>query len=199
MKCTRECPGPGSRGTVARWGRHGEVRGRRQLASESTTPCWVQAGNRAGRVALDPAISPGGVLRRQPQDQPAHSGAVQRPPVRWRRDWVQRRVTRSRCHRTIVAGATIRSSRPAWASNRARGLEHRSVGPGQPQSADLAAEHGSFVSEQQDLRVFRHGTSGQQPQPGHELPEDEIDPSYRHDRRSCLAALSSDAAGHGHG
>ena len=45
------------------------------------------------------------------------SGGVQRPPLRWPRGWVQRCFTKSRCHRKIVAGVTIRCSRQAWDSN----------------------------------------------------------------------------------
>jgi hypothetical protein len=34
--------------------------------------------------------------------------------------------------------------------------------------------------------------SGQQSQPGHDLPEDQIQQSYRHDRRSCTTATAVD-------
>jgi hypothetical protein len=42
---------------------------------------------------------------------------VERPPVRRRRGWIQRRVTRSRCRRNTVSGVTIRCIRQAWDSN----------------------------------------------------------------------------------
>jgi hypothetical protein len=49
---------------------------------------------------------------------PCSSGAVQRPPVRRRRNGIQRWVTRSRCRRNTVAGVTIRCWSAAWFSNR---------------------------------------------------------------------------------
>ena len=45
-------------------------------------------------------------------------GRLRGPPVRRRRGWVQRRVIRSWCHRTIVAGVMIRCRWPTWDSNR---------------------------------------------------------------------------------
>jgi hypothetical protein len=69
--------------------------------------------------------------------------------------WVQPGVTRSRCHRTIVAGATIRCSRPAGDSKRVSAGDHRSVRPRQSWSADLARQHCHLVPEHQDLRVLR--------------------------------------------
>ena len=47
------------------------------------------------------------------------SDVVNRPPARRRGGWVQRRATRSRCQRKIVARDTIRCSRAAWDSSRA--------------------------------------------------------------------------------
>jgi hypothetical protein len=45
-----------------------------------------------------------------------------------------------------------------------------------------ATEHGDLVVEHEDLRVLRWCAAGQQSQPGRELPEDQIQQSYRHDR-----------------
>jgi hypothetical protein len=45
--------------------------------------------------------------------------------------------------------------------------------------------HGDLVTEHKNLRIFRLCAAGQQSQPSHELPEDEIHQSSRHDRRSC--------------
>jgi len=66
--------------------------------------------------------------------------------------------------------------------------EHRPIRPGPPRPPDLAAEHGDLVTQHQNLHVLRPGTTGQQAQPCHELPEDQIKQSYRHGRRSCPAA-----------
>jgi hypothetical protein len=65
--------------------------GRKPVAQAASSP-WIR---RCPHVAFS-------VARRSTNRR--SSGAVQRPPVRRRRGWVQRRVTRSRCHRKIVAG-----------------------------------------------------------------------------------------------
>jgi hypothetical protein len=68
------------------------------------------------RVRLGPPVTPGRVLRGQPQDQRRSSGAVERPVAQpW--GWVHRRVARSRCHRRIVARVTIRCNRHVGDSN----------------------------------------------------------------------------------
>jgi hypothetical protein len=52
----------------------------------------------------------------------AHASSVKtagsRPPLRGPRGWVQRRFTRSRCHRKMVAGVTMRFRRQMGDSNR---------------------------------------------------------------------------------
>jgi hypothetical protein len=58
----------------------------------------------AGNFALDPPITQIEFSDASCSTSWRSSGAVERPPVRRRRGWVQRRVTRSRCHRKIVAG-----------------------------------------------------------------------------------------------
>jgi hypothetical protein len=82
------------------------------------------------RVRLGPPVTPGRVLRGQPQDQRRSSGAVERPVAQpW--GWVHRRVARSRCHRRIVARVTIRCNRHVgdnnWvnAANTARSAQGR--------------------------------------------------------------------------
>jgi hypothetical protein len=80
--------------------------------------------HRAGRK-LVPSLASSPWIRRYPQvgfseasrsTKWRSSGAVQQPPVQRHRYWVQRRVTRSRCHRNTVAGVTIRCMRPAGAA-----------------------------------------------------------------------------------
>jgi hypothetical protein len=129
--------------------------------------CGVDAGSREDRphrarrhwvakpreFAVDAPVTPGGVLRGQPQHQPAQSGAVRRPAVR-RRDWVQRCLTRSWCHRKIVAGVTIRGSWQARDNSRVSVGEHRLIRPRQPRSPDLATEHGNLMTEHQDIHIL---------------------------------------------
>jgi hypothetical protein len=66
--------------------------------------------------------------------------------------------------------------------------EHRPIHPGQTRPTHLSPKHGEFMAQHQDLGIGRPGTPGQHPQPGHELPRDQIQQSYCHDRRSCPTA-----------
>jgi hypothetical protein len=68
--------------------------------------------------------------------------------------------------------------------------KHRPVRPRQSRSAHLAAQHGDLVTEHKNLRVFRLCAAGEQSEPSHDLPEDQIEQSYRHDRRSCPTAAA---------
>jgi hypothetical protein len=63
--------------------------------------------------------------------------------------------------------------------------KHRPIRPRQARSVHLTAQHGDLVAQHEDFRVFRLCAAGQQPEPGQDLPEDQIQQSYRHDRRSC--------------
>jgi hypothetical protein len=67
--------------------------------------------------------------------------------------------------------------------------EHRSIRPRQAGAADLATQHCHLMPQHQNLRVFRSRATGQ-PEPGHHLPEDEIEQSNRHGLRSCLTATT---------
>jgi hypothetical protein len=70
---------------------------------------------------VDAPVTPRGILGSQLQDQPAQLGwgaATAGSAVSG--GWLQRRFTRSRCHRKMVAGVTIRCSRQAGDSNRVR-------------------------------------------------------------------------------
>jgi hypothetical protein len=60
--------------------------------------------------------------------------------------------------------------------------EHRPIRPRQSRSAHLAAQHGDLVPEHKNLRILRLCAASQQPEPGHDLPDDQIQQSYRHDR-----------------
>ena len=73
--------------------------------------CCRGASGRADETSSNGPIAQ--CLRRCPQEgfsaarrstNRRSSGAVRRPPLRWPWGWVQRRFTRSRCHRKIVAG-----------------------------------------------------------------------------------------------
>ena len=61
----------------------------------------------------------------------------------------------------------------------------RPVSPGQARSAHLVTSHRDLVAEHQNLRILRRGAAGQQPEPGHKLPEDQIQQSNSHGWRSC--------------
>jgi hypothetical protein len=95
-----------------------------------------------------------------------------------------RNSTRSRFHRTTVSGSrSDAGGQPGQPSGQRR--EHRPVSPGQARSAHLATSHRILVAEHQNLRILRRGASGQQPEPGHKLPEDQIQQSNSHSWRSC--------------
>jgi hypothetical protein len=84
------------------------------------------------KSAVDAPVTPGGVFSAASRSTSRRgSGAVRRPAVR-RRGWVQRCSTRSRCHRKIVAGVTIRCSRQAGDSSRVSAAKDRAVALSRP-------------------------------------------------------------------
>jgi hypothetical protein len=115
--------------------------------------CGVDAGSlqdrphRAGRklvaesgeFALDPPVPQVGFSEARRSTSWRSSGAVDWRPVRRRRGWVHRRVTKSRGHRKTVSRVTIRCSQPAGGQSSGQRREHRPVSPGQARSAHLAA------------------------------------------------------------
>jgi hypothetical protein len=80
----------------------------------------VLGASRQPSLASSPwitSVSPGGVSEAKRRTNRRSSGDVRRPAVQ-RRGWVQRCVTKSRCHRKIVAGVTIRGSSQARDNSR---------------------------------------------------------------------------------
>jgi hypothetical protein len=77
--------------------------------------------------------------------------------------------------------------------------EHRAVGPGQSWPAYLAAQHRYLVAQHEDFRIFRFCAASQQSKPSQDLPEDQIQQSDRHGRRSCPTATVYGSAGHRRG
>ena len=140
----------------------------------------------AGEFALDPPISPGRVLRGQAQHQlaqlesrgptpsaaasrlgPASPHQVPMPP-------------QHRCRGNDPAQPASLGQQPG------QRREHRPIRPRQLRPPDLTTQYGDFMAQHQDLRILRPGAAAQQSEPGYQLPEDQIEQSYRHSRRSCL-------------
>jgi hypothetical protein len=56
----------------------------------------------------------------------------------------------------------------------------------------VSAQHGDFVTEQQDLDVLRCVGPGEQRQPGQQAREYQVRESKGHDERSCWRLASRD-------
>ena len=163
-------------------------RDRCQPASRLTTRYWPQSGSQARPVHPGCVDNPGRVLGSQPQDQP--------PQLEWgapATGAVASRPSPASLHQIPVpphdrgrGDDPMPSARRGQQSGQRR--EHRPIRPGQSWPAHLVAQYRYLVAQHEDFRIFRVCAAGQQSQPGQDLPEDQIQQSYRHDRRSCPTA-----------
>jgi hypothetical protein len=79
------------------------------------------------------------------------------------------------------------SSRNSTADDHAMRTQDRR----KPQVTSPVMSFGTPQYKYKNLRILRLCAAGQQSQPGHDLAEDQIQQSYRHDRRSCTIGLCS--------
>ena len=128
--------------------------------------------------AVEATISPAWVVRGQPQhqlsgDRPGRwSGAASRhgPAAADQvRMPAQHRLRRDEQPRPAAAG-----DEPAQ-----RRLQ-RPVGPRRPRSGDLPAQHRQLVTKNEDLRVLGGAAAGEQAEPVHRRPDDQVQQSWSH-------------------
>jgi hypothetical protein len=61
-----------------------------------------------------------------------------------------------------------------------QGGQDCAIRPVGSRSADLTAEHGDFVAQEEDLEVFDCGVAGEQPQPAEHGDTDQVQQSKQH-------------------
>ena len=103
------------------------------------------------------------------------------------------------CRVATVLGATTKTSvLPVAGSRRGQhpapqalraGASRSAVDPAQPRAQVVSAQHGDFVTQDQDLDVLGCVGSGEQPQPAQHAGEQQVRESEGHSRRSCLRAV----------
>ncbi|MCA1706049.1 MAG: hypothetical protein LC808_23435 [Actinobacteria bacterium] len=72
------------------------------------------------------------------------------------------------------AGGDEQASATGCGQQSGQRAEQGTVCPARPRTADLPTQDVHLVAQHQDLRILRLGAAGQQSEPGHQLPEDEI-------------------------
>jgi hypothetical protein len=156
-----------------------------ELGVESTRSIGSRRSSPNSRVPSDPSPTSATPDRTRPT-QHRRSGAVRRPAVR-RRGWIQCCLTRSRCHRKIVAGMRIRCSWQAGdrsrvsAANTARSAhDSRGLRTWRRNTATSCRSTRISTFFELELRASSpsHATSCRKRR----------QQSYRHDRRSCPTA-----------
>jgi hypothetical protein len=149
----------------------------------SAADYWAQTASRARRVHRGSVGTP---RRRSPRPNGGPTGAG------------GCRFTRSPCYRTMVAGVTIRCSRPAWdsnqasAANTARSAQDRRGLTWRHNTATSCRRNRSSAFFDRDLRASS-------PSQATRCRTTRYSSRQCHGRRSCPTTLPSDAAGQRHG
>ena len=77
----------------------------------------------------------------------------------------------------------------------AQRAEHGAVHPAQPRARGVSAQHGHFVTQDQDLDVLSGVGAGEQRQPAQHAGEHQVRESESHSARSCCPGCSRRARG----
>jgi hypothetical protein len=132
---------------------------------------------------VHPAVSPCGVLPRQPQHRVADLRAGSRPA------WPTRVRPLARDQPAVPGQQRARRDQPAGAQHGwqqpGQRRQDRPIGPGRFGPDDLAAEHRDLMTQHQDLRVLRRLAAAQQHQPPKDPDHDQVEQANRHRPRSC--------------
>jgi hypothetical protein len=127
------------------------------------------------QLAVDPPVTPAGVVRGHPQHQLPDGRAGRRPPA------APGDAPAAADQVAMPAQHRLRAHeqpRPAPGGNQpAQRRLQRPIGPRRPRPGDLPTQHRQLMTQQEDFGRLRAVAAGEQPQPAHHRPDNQVQQS----------------------